>query len=215
MASARATQRLDGLQALQRLHRYNSPIAQIHVKYCTYGSIDPPRASPPAGPLQAAEAKVQSRPVFWIDSNITSHNFEFYSYGLVPHVKALSLNWSTTSTVGTIDPLCIFIYILITGLAPLDTTWCTASGSPIKPEGLQCISHCVVPCTHLLIMHCVISSFGNICSLCLSIRPLTMDLETIYDTRRDTTEDEPTVTDRAIVDHVRGLSHAALGCTHL
>ena len=44
---------------------YNSPIAQIRVKLYLWEYITP-RASPPAGPLQAEEAKVQSRPVVWI-----------------------------------------------------------------------------------------------------------------------------------------------------
>ena len=55
--------------------------------------------------------------------------------------------------------------------------------------------------------------FGNTCSLCLSISPSTMDLETMIHAEIQP-EDELTVTDRAIVDRVRGLSRA-LGCTHL
>merc|ERR1712031_22309 len=79
------------------------------------------------------------------------HCFETASSVL--RVKALNFNWSRTSTVGTVDSLCI------TRIAPLDTTWCTASGSPIEPEGLPCnTSHWVLLCTRLLIMDSVLSS---------------------------------------------------------
>ena len=99
-------------------------------------------------------------------------------FGFVPHVKALNINWcARLQQLAQLTP-CV---LGIARLAPLDTTWCTASGSPIKPEGLQCTSHCV-------------------------------------DTRGDTTliqpEDELTITDRAIIDHVRRMPHAR-GCTHL
>ena len=76
----------------------------------------------------------------------------------VLHVKALNFNWSRTwtSTVGTVDSLCI------TRIVPLDTTWCTASGSPIEPEGLPCTSHWVLLRTRLLIMDSVLSSLETL-----------------------------------------------------
>jgi hypothetical protein len=82
------------------------------------------------------------------------HCFETASSVL--RVKALNFNWSRTSTVGTVDSLCI------TRIAPLDTTWCTASGSPIEPEGLPCTSHWVLLCTRLLIMDSVLSSLETL-----------------------------------------------------
>ena len=54
-------------------------------------------------------------------------------FGLVPHVKALNINWcARLQQLAQLTP-CV---LGIARLAPLDTTWCTASGSPIKPEGL-------------------------------------------------------------------------------
>ena len=52
--------------------------AYIGTIYGSNQQYRPPRASPPAGPLQAAEAKVQARPVYsGFDSSITSHSFDF------------------------------------------------------------------------------------------------------------------------------------------
>ena len=115
----------------------------------------------------------------------------------VLHVKALRTQlqafnccWSTTSTVGTVDPLCI------TRLAPLETTWCTASGSPIEPEVLlPCTSHWVLLCTRLLIvimnsvLYSSLDETANTCSLCLSIRPSTMDLETMIHAEIESEDD--------------------------
>merc|ERR1712031_6618 len=81
------------------------------------------------------------------------HCFETASSVL--RVKALNFNWSRTSTVGTVDSLCI------TRIAPLDTTWCTASGSPIEPEGLPCTSHWVLLCTRFAYHGLCALIFGN------------------------------------------------------
>merc|ERR1711908_26610 len=99
------------------------------------------------------------------------HCFETASSVL--RVKALNFNWSRASTVGTVYSLCI------TRIAPLDTTWCHASGSPIEPEGLPCTSHWVLLCTRIADHELCAFIFGNTCSLCLSISPSTMDLETM------------------------------------
>ena len=119
-------------------------------------------------------------------SRIALRRYETMAYGLVrPACESTHLQLSTTSTVGTIDSLCI------ARIAPLDTTWCTASGSPIEPEGLPCTSHWVLLCTRLLIviyifimiMNSVLSSLETLvdCSLCLSITispsTMSMDLE--------------------------------------
>ena len=100
-------------------------------------------------------------------------------YGLVrPACESTHLQLSTTSTVGTIDSLCI------ARIAPLDTTWCTASGSPIEPEGLPCTSHWVLLCTRLLIMDSVLSSLETLVLCVLVNKPINDGLGD-YDTRRD------------------------------
>ena len=119
-------------------------------------------------------------------------------------VIIISLNWSTTSTVGTVD------HLRITRLALLDICWCTASGSPIKSEGLWswCTSHCRIIVRAslyslfafiMLDCHCVLSSFGNPRSLCLSISPSTMDLKTMMHAEIQS-EDELTITNRAVIE---------------
>jgi len=163
----------------------------------------------------------------WVrQSRIALRRYETMASSVL-HVKALNFNWSTTSKVGTVDSLCITITTtrteqqqqeqqVQTRIVPLDTTWCTASGSPNEPEGLPCTSHWVLLCTRLLIviyifimiMHSVLSSLETLvdCSLCLSITispsTMSMDLESgDYDTRRDTNwRWTHRITDRAIVD---------------
>ena len=109
---------------------------------------------------------------------------------------------------GTVDPLCI------SGLAPLDTTWCTASGSPIKPEGLQCtiaiVCFPVLVCwswTLTLWFH-----IGNTLFSMLVNKTINDGyLETMLHAELQP-EDELTITDPAIVGHVLGISHAR-GCS--
>ena len=80
-------------------------------------------------------------------------------FGFVPHVKALNINWcARLQQLAQLTP-CV---LGIARLAPLDTTWCTASGSPIEPEGLPCTSYWVLLFTRLLIMDSVLSSLETL-----------------------------------------------------
>merc|ERR1712046_203607 len=109
------------------------------------------------------------------------HCFETASSVL--RVKALNFNLSRTSTVGTVDSLCI------TRIAPLDTTWCTASGSPIEPEGLPCNKPLGASLYSFAYHGLCALIFGNACSLCLSISPSTMDLETMIHAEIESEDD--------------------------